>query len=120
MIRLELPYPPSVNGIFGKFNGAKLSEKYRKWRDEAGWLLRAQNPKRLSGAVSVAVMLVPPDKRVRDLDNAGFKACIDLLVRHELIEGDDWRYVKRIAAEWSEDGPPCVVTVEPYTSMTSR
>lgn len=115
MITLELPFPPTLNNIFQVHKGAHLSKKYREWRDEAGWMLRAQNPKSLSGVVSVAVKLVPPDKRVRDLDNAGFKAVIDLLVRHEVIEGDDSRYVRRIEAEWVSDGPPCLVEISPYT-----
>lgn len=120
MITLSLPFPPSLNGIFGQFKGAHLSKKYREWRDEAGWMLKAQNPLAYSGPVSVSVKLVMPDKRIRDLDNVGLKAVIDLLVRHGVIEGDDHRYVKRIQAEWADEGDPCTVTITPYPITESE
>lgn len=110
-VRLALPYPPSLNDIFRQFNGSHLSEKYRLWRDEAGWRLKEQRPARLSGPVAVSVALVAPDKRRRDLDNVGFKAVIDLMVKHEIIEADDSRIVRRIEAEWLEAGDPCTVIV---------
>lgn len=110
-LRLALPYPPSLNAIFRQFNGAHLSEDYRKWRDAAGWALKGQKPAKFSGPVAVSVSLVPPDKRRRDLDNVGFKAVIDLLVKHGVIEADDSRIVRRIEAEWAREGEPCVVTV---------
>lgn len=109
--RLTLPFPPSLNAIFRKFKGSHLSEAYRAWRDEAGWTLQAQRPAKISGPVTIAVSLVPPDKRRRDLDNCGFKAIIDLLVKHEIIDADDSRIVRRIEAEWAVSGDPCTVSV---------
>lgn len=111
MTTLELPYPPSLNSIFHVHNGSRLSEKYRQWRDEAGWRLKEQRPAKVGGPVAMSVELVAPDKRRRDLDNVGFKAVIDLLVKHEIIEADDSRIVRAIKAEWVESGPACVVTV---------
>ena len=112
MIPITLPYPVSVNGAFRKHNGAHLSEAYRNWRDEAGWMLKQQRPAKVAGPVAVLVELKAPDKRRRDVDNAGFKACLDLLVSHQIIQGDDSRYVREVTARWIEDGEPrAVVTV---------
>jgi Holliday junction resolvase RusA-like endonuclease len=111
-VTLSLPYPPSVNGIFAMNRGSRLSEKYRLWRDEAGWALREQRPAKLAGPVSISVELKAPDKRRRDLDNVGFKAVIDLLVKHQIIEADDSRIVKEIKAKWVSEGNPCTVFVE--------
>jgi Holliday junction resolvase RusA-like endonuclease len=110
-VRVTLPFPPSQNLLFRQFKGSHLSEAYRKWRDEAGWGMKAQRPAKVLGPVEISVALKAPDKRRRDLDNCGFKAVIDLLVSHEIIEGDDSRFVKRIQAEWASSGPPCTVTI---------
>lgn len=95
-----------------------MSETYRRWKAGAGTSLLAQRPQKLSGPVSVSVRLNPPDKRRRDLDNAGFKAIIDLLVEHQVIEADDSRIVRRIEAEWADSGEPCTVTVLPVLHAT--
>jgi Holliday junction resolvase RusA-like endonuclease len=110
-IQVTLPFPPSLNDIFTKFKGAHLSQKYRKWRDEAGWRLKELNPGKVKGPVAISVSLVAPDKRVRDLDNCGFKAVIDLLVKHQIIEADDSTCVRKIEAEWASSGAPCTVTI---------
>lgn len=109
--RVVLPYPPSVNGIFRKHKGSHLSAAYRDWRDAAGWELKRQRPAKVAGPVAVTVELCPPDRKRRDLDNAGFKAVLDLLVAHGLIEADDSRIVKEITARWVDAGAPCAVSV---------
>ena len=77
-VRLALPFPPSLNAIFRQFNGSHLSAEYRKWRDEAGWQLKAQRPEKITGPVAISVAVTAPDRRRRDLDNVGFKAVIDI------------------------------------------
>lgn len=111
VVRIALPYPPSLNSVFKKFNGANLSENYRQWRDDAGWALKAQHPLKILGPVAIEVELTAPDKRRRDLDNVGFKAICDLLVKHEIIEADDSRIVRKIQAAWVNQGDPCTVTI---------
>jgi crossover junction endodeoxyribonuclease RusA len=112
--RLVLPYPPSINALWRNVNGRSiLSKEYRDWIKAAGEQVMIQRQKRTVGRVGISVVLVPPDKRRRDLDNVGFKAIIDLLVKHGLIEGDDSRYVRAIHAAWQEQGHPCVVTIKP-------
>lgn len=111
-VRITLPYPVSVNALYRSVGGRSiLSERYRKWKAEAGLTLMAQRPKKVKGPVSVLVELRPPNKRRRDIDNVGFKAVLDLLVAMQIIEADDGRCVKEITGRWVETGEPCLVTV---------
>ncbi len=108
---IVLPFPPSVNDVFGRYNGSRLSQKYRTWRDFARHELHKQDPKPIAGRVSISIELVAPDKRRRDLDNCAFKAVVDLLVKSGIIEADDIRIVREITARWVEEGPPCRVRI---------
>lgn len=109
---MTLPFPPSINALYRAVGGRSImSAKYREWRDEAGWGMAAQRAGKVQGPVSVSVSLVAPDKRKRDLDNVGFKAVIDLLVSHQIIEADDSTCVRKIEAEWASSGAPCTVTI---------
>lgn len=111
-VRLALPFPPSVNALYRAVGGRSiLSEKYRKWKVQAGLSLLEQRPAKLKGPVCVQVELHPSDRRRRDIDNAGFKAILDLLVTHEVIEADDSRCVKEITGRWVDEGDPCTVMV---------
>lgn len=111
-LSLLLPYPPSVNALHRVYNGRSIaSEEYRSWKEQAGRRLLSQRPRPVSGPVTVSVELCPPDNRRRDIDNAGFKAVLDLLVAHRVIEADDSRIVKEITARWVEAGEPCAVYV---------
>lgn len=110
---ISLPFPPSVNALYRAVGGRSiLSAGYRDWKRHAGLELMIQRPKKHAGPVSVEVALCPPDKRRRDIDNAGFKAVLDLLVTHQIIEADDSTIVRSIKASWVDAGPPCTVIVE--------
>lgn len=114
MTVIDLPFPPSINRLYRAVGGRSiLSEPYRKWKAEAGLTLLSQRPKRVPGQVSVTVKLCPPDKRRRDADNAGTKAVLDLLVSHQIIEGDDSRFLRSITATWVDQGDPCRVEILP-------
>ena len=109
----RLPFPPSVNALYRAVGGRSiLSAAYRAWKIEAGKVLNSQRPRKFIGPVSVEVTLCPPNKRRRDIDNAGFKAVLDLLVSHQIIQGDDSTVVRSIKASWVESGPACTVFVE--------
>lgn len=109
--RYSLPFPPSTHGLFrgGRFKG-DLNERYRKWRDEAGWMLLSQGVERFNGPVAIRVELRAPDRRPRDGDNF-VKGPIDLLVKHGVIASDDNRFVRESTAAWSESGEPCVIEI---------
>lgn len=108
---IALPFPPSGHSLFKRHNGSHLSEKYKAWRDEAGWLLKSQKPTPIPGRVIVTIELVNPNRIRRDASNH-IKAVEDLLVAHGIIEADDDRVVRRVTAGWQDSGEPCVVTVE--------
>lgn len=108
-----LPYPPSVNALYRTVRGRPIaSKRYRVWQYEAGECMAIQKPQSVPGQVTVTVELDPHDKRRRDLDNAGFKAVLDLLVRHNVIEGDDSKHVREIRARWVTSENECTVFVE--------
>lgn len=112
-IWLTLPFPPSTNNLFvnaGK-RGRVRSSRYDLWLNEAGWELKAQRPPKMLGRVAVTICLCPVDKRRRDADN-GAKACLDLLVKHGVIEGDDSRFVRKVTMQWVDVGAHCTVFVE--------
>lgn len=110
MIRYELPYPPSTNNLF--FNtghGRAKTDGYKAWREAAGYAIIEQGRKRQPGPVSLALALVRPDKRKRDLSNS-IKSVEDLLVQLGVIEDDS--LVQRISIQWVSAGAPCTVIVQ--------
>jgi crossover junction endodeoxyribonuclease RusA len=95
MIRLELPYPPSVNHYYGR-NGKRTFIKapglrYREKIMGALWrcLTKGKNvsPEPLDGDLAVEIIIYPPDKRKRDMDNVK-KALFDAL-QHAGLYYDD-------------------------------
>ncbi len=103
---LTLPFPPSVNGYWrspnkGPLAGAHLiSAKGRRFRtDVLASILEAfhKYPVSLVDDVSISLVLSPPDRARRDLDNY-FKALFDALT-HAGIWKDDIQ-VKKITACW--------------------
>lgn len=108
MISITLPYPPSVNDTHDTYNGSRLSKKYRAWRDEAGWALKAQKPGKLLGEVSVTMFITPPDRRRRDADNL-WKAGLDLLVKHKVIEDDNMSVIVENHQYVVREGAPGIV-----------
>lgn len=111
MIRIELPGPPSTNNLF--FNvpkrGRVKSPRYQAWEGEAGLLLKAQKPGRLTG--NVEMILTVPQKTRADLDNLA-KPILDLLVTHSVIE-DDGKPVQRVTVQRGPTPNPktCIVEV---------
>jgi crossover junction endodeoxyribonuclease RusA len=91
MLRVKLPWPPSVNSYWrhpsrGPLAGRHLiSEKGREYRKAVGFLLLRS--KCVPGSLSVRIIANPPDKRRRDLDNI-LKALLDSLVAAGAIRDD--------------------------------
>ena len=83
---LSLPYPPSVNHLWRHvvIKGAVrtlLSSDGRKYKDAVRAKVYAQlglNVSPFSGRLAVALIVYPPDRRRRDIDNV-FKALGDAL-----------------------------------------
>lgn len=105
MITLELPYPPSVNGKFA-YRKFVLTQRYRDYKTEVGWLCNRLRPR--SGDVAVKIML--HYTREPDVDNFA-KAILDGL------NGRAWHDDKQVRPlvldKVRTDGQPkAVVTIE--------
>lgn len=104
-IVLTLPYPPSVNKYWRRVgNRTVLSRPARNFRVcvKDAWLvqkwvygLRTLGPV----AVQVKMIVEPPDKRKRDLDNV-LKAVLDAIEAAGII--DDDAQVRRLIVEFTE------------------
>lgn len=100
-IVMNLPFPPSVNSIWrGGRRRVFRSQVYIDWTNVAGkcWLAqKTTQPKNISGSFSAVLILSPPDKRHRDLDNY-LKGVLDLCKLHRVI--DDDHLCRRIYLRW--------------------
>lgn len=92
-LTLELPFPPSVNQYWRNAGRTLLSEQVRSYHRQAQALIAIQ----LAGMqprfepfyrpVAVDILLTPPDRRRRDLDNF-LKALLDSLTRAKVWTDD--------------------------------
>ncbi|UXO69965.1 RusA family crossover junction endodeoxyribonuclease [Pantoea dispersa] len=121
-MKLILPFPPSVNTYWRNTRkGVLISASGRSFRSNAladimEQLRRAPEP--ITVNVSVSVILYPPDKRPRDLDNY-LKAAFDSLT-HAGVWVDD-KQIKRFAVEWGPltKGGKTEITINPYSEICS-
>ena len=116
MIRLILPFPPSVNRLWraSKGGGVYRSAQYTNWRNLALWQLMGQyRGTPVDTPYKITIAAKRPDKRRRDLGNLE-KAVSDILVSAKVLLDDslcEWLEIK-----WVADGPECVVLIEPITA----
>lgn len=91
MIRLKLPFPPTVNTMWPPKNGGgrRLSNAGREYRQIVYGESLAQLGifKPLTGFLKASVELFPPDKRKRDIDNY-HKAIFDSLAHANCFMDD--------------------------------
>ncbi|WP_336702588.1 RusA family crossover junction endodeoxyribonuclease [Pantoea dispersa] len=119
-MKLTLPFPPSVNTYWRNTRkGVLISASGRSFRSNAladilEQLRRAPQP--ITVNVAVSVILYPPDKRPRDLDNY-LKAAFDSLT-HAGVWVDD-KQIKRFAVEWGPltKGGKTEITINPYSAI---
>ncbi|RCL03036.1 MAG: crossover junction endodeoxyribonuclease RusA [Candidatus Tokpelaia sp. JSC189] len=89
MLKLDLPFPPSVNGLYrngGMKKGRHRTARYKAWVREASLCVGEVHRKAMS-AYSLLIVLKRPDRRMRDLGNYE-KAISDLLVSHGVVRDD--------------------------------
>jgi crossover junction endodeoxyribonuclease RusA len=91
-IIVDLPWPPSVNALWrSSGNRVHRSKRYVLWLKEAELLWLCQRPKlkerEILGEFCCSIVLWPPDKRKRDIDNFS-KPALDFLQHMQIIEND--------------------------------
>jgi crossover junction endodeoxyribonuclease RusA len=71
MIVLELPWPKTINHLYGQArNGRRfIRPEGVKFRQAVREIVAEMGVKTMEGRVSVFIAAFPPDKRRRDLDN---------------------------------------------------
>jgi crossover junction endodeoxyribonuclease RusA len=119
-MELKLPWPPSVNELYGKRVGRNKSGKptvfvYTKkpgteFRDAVRAI--AYGCAMVRDQCSLTLLLCPPDRRARDIDNI-LKATLDALQHARVIENDV--LVRYLVVEWGpkQDGGAVFVKIEP-------
>lgn len=86
---LYLPFPPTYNNYYVKTaRGVFISQKGRKFRALTAEAVNEQLPDvSIADRMLVEVVLYPPDKRIRDVDNYN-KALLDSLTECGFWEDD--------------------------------
>jgi crossover junction endodeoxyribonuclease RusA len=70
MIKLVLPYPPTINHYYTVARGRKIkSQRARAYLKECVFLLAPRKIKTIDGPVAVDIQVNPPDNRRRDIQN---------------------------------------------------
>ena len=115
--------PPSSNGLFAnvkrwsgdgdrKVPGRVKTEIYNRWRESAGWEIKAQRPEKVRGPVMIDLTVKRFSDRA-DIDGK-IKAALDLLVWLQVI--DDDRHVTEVRARWG-DVPGCTIVITPMDEI---
>jgi len=95
LLTFILPWPPTANNLYATGRSRKgAARRFLSTRGKAyAWAVAAvvasQAPRRrpLSGRLAVTIAALPPDKRVRDLDNL-CKAVLDSLKKSGVFADD--------------------------------
>lgn len=99
-MRVELPWPPSVNHYWRRVGSRTLiSKEGRLFRKRVVAMLSVHRSEPLTGRLHVRVFAHPPDRRRRDLDNIT-KALLDALERGGVYEDDS--QIDRLVVERGE------------------
>jgi Holliday junction resolvase RusA-like endonuclease len=111
---LTLPFPPSVNSLYdgGKNTNRRfISDRYKRWQEDAGYSILNQRDRRHRhvGPVQVTYTFTPPDKRRRDAFNFE-KAVSDFLVKHQIIADDC--LIMRGTVQWMTSQHPVLVVIQ--------
>ena len=113
MIKLELPYPPSVNHYWGQSGNNKfLGKKGKEFRIAVAEACLDAQVVALEGRVSLHVSLCPPDRRQRDVDNV-LKHLLDAMEHAGCYDNDNQIDELHIIRRDVQKGGSCVVLILP-------
>ena len=118
------PFPVSTNTFYRNFNGRMvISKRGRDFKSEVEMLIQSERGEHgvpLFGKelVSLNMVLNPPDKRRRDIDNFSGKSILDSLIGG--LYEDDCQ-VKKLTVEFGEvvKGGQLVLICQLYEAQTS-
>ena len=86
-MNIVLPYPPTVNTYWRKFNNRMvISAKGRQYRKDV--MQQLDGCETLHGRLSVTIIATMPDRRKRDLDNI-LKSLLDAMDHAGLFDDDE-------------------------------
>ena len=104
MIEIELPWPPSANHYYRKFNNRMvISKSGREYRDKVNRIIVESGVKTITGAIAVKRILYCPDWRRRDEDNLA-KVIYDSLTKALVWEDDSYVCLSVSEKRKDEDG----------------
>ena len=115
MMKVKLPWPPTVNTYYTVARGRKiLSKRGREYKTETVKMLTALKCMGEAGEfgdvlVRMTIEAFPPDKRRRDLDNI-LKALKDAMTDANIYDDDN--QVKELHLYMRENTKPGYVTIE--------
>lgn len=110
MIRISLPYPPSIWDMYEGWGKSRhLTKSYDKWRLDAGWFIK--RPAEPLGVPFVAHIALKRNSKLSDLDNRA-KPVLDALQHYGVIKNDN--LCERLTMQWDHGmKDECVVLVIP-------
>jgi len=114
-VRLDLPYPPSVNSYW-KANGHRryISPAGVMFTEEVSFIVKNKKPRTFGDKqVAISVMIHPRSKRKFDLDNT-LKAILDALMKAGMYDDDSQIEYIEIARGEHIDGGKAVVHLYDY------
>lgn len=101
-MKLSLPFPPSVNGLYStswKTKRRFKSQTYKLWTESATMYVALAGYPKVRGKVKALYEFGRPDKRRRDVANYE-KAVSDLLTDCGCIEDDSM--IEEITLRWAD------------------
>lgn len=114
-MRLELPYPPTVN-TYWRANGHRryISPAGVKFTQEVSLIVKSQKPKTFGDKkVAIRVIIHPRSRRKFDLDNT-LKAILDALMKAGMYDDDSQIEYIEIARGDKVDGGKAVIHLYDY------
>lgn len=116
----HVDWPPTANLMWRHSRGQNyLSARYKQWKKDAGWQLKAQHARSIVGPVSITILLCKPTKQAIDLDNR-VKPLLDLLVNCGVIEDDNDSVIHEIHVKKGEGFQGAKITVTPLSAAVEE
>lgn len=117
-VRLKLPYPPTVNHVYGLGRKGTLYMKPegKAYSERVAWMVKAAcRALKLSGPLAVSYIIHPPDKRKRDIANCE-KVLTDAIQMSGLFDDDFQIAAMMLSRSEPELGGSVEVTITATTA----